>query len=193
MPNSTIENSLWVLAGDRHETKFVFFWCVCELRLYGNGNRGLGDLAPCGYSCFGDDSCLCSWEERLGGVISTMEMLYLFKGIILVEVLQRMSQDEIRKLPCFDYEVGEKGKSSMECAVCLESFKVGDVCRLLPKCKHSFHVQCIDSWLLKTAVCPICRTGANFSPKIGGGQSSNSGGEVGVLELAANEQIQNLF
>ncbi|XP_057465843.1 RING-H2 finger protein ATL17-like [Actinidia eriantha] len=105
----------------------------------------------------------------------------------------RMSQDEIRKLPCFDYEVGEKGKSSLECAVCLESFKVGDVCRLLPQCKHSFHVQCIDSWLLKTAVCPICRTGANFSPKIGGGQSSNSGGEGGVLELAANEQIQNLF
>ncbi|GFZ12033.1 hypothetical protein Acr_23g0004180 [Actinidia rufa] len=68
----------------------------------------------------------------------------------------RMSQDEISKLPCFNYEVGEMGKSSMECAVCLESYKVGDVCRLLPKYKPGFHVQCIDSWLSKTSVCPIC-------------------------------------
>ena len=68
----------------------------------------------------------------------------------------RMSQDEISKLPCFDYEVGERGKNSMECAVCVERFKVGDVCRLLSKYKHGFHVQYIDSWLSKTAVCPIC-------------------------------------
>ncbi|KAK2971100.1 hypothetical protein RJ640_005247 [Escallonia rubra] len=74
-----------------------------------------------------------------------------------------MCSDELKKLPCFDYKVeeGGAGNSNWEsCAVCLESFKVGEKCRLLPICEHSFHVHCIDSWLLKTGACAICRTGA---------------------------------
>ncbi|KAK3005153.1 hypothetical protein RJ639_017159 [Escallonia herrerae] len=74
-----------------------------------------------------------------------------------------MCSDELKKLPCFDYKVEEKGPGSSNwesCAVCLESFKVGEKCRLLPICEHSFHVHCIDSWLLKTGACAICRTGA---------------------------------
>ncbi|XP_027337669.1 RING-H2 finger protein ATL14-like [Abrus precatorius] len=65
---------------------------------------------------------------------------------------------DLKNLPCFDYEEPEKGCSQVDCAVCLEKFKVGDVCRLLPNCSHSFHVQCIDLWILKTPFCPICRT-----------------------------------
>ncbi|XP_040986531.1 RING-H2 finger protein ATL40-like [Juglans microcarpa x Juglans regia] len=73
-----------------------------------------------------------------------------------------MSNDDLKRLPCFEYKVAEKGNtSSVDCAVCLENFKMGDQCRLLPNCRHSFHVQCIDSWVLKTPVCPICRTCAN--------------------------------
>ncbi|KAF8407936.1 hypothetical protein HHK36_007076 [Tetracentron sinense] len=69
-----------------------------------------------------------------------------------------MSHDDLEKLPCFDFKAREKGSSPVDCAVCLENFKMGDKCRLLPKCNHSFHAQCIDSWLLKTPICPICRT-----------------------------------
>ncbi|KAL4634001.1 hypothetical protein ACB092_04G165200 [Castanea dentata] len=69
-----------------------------------------------------------------------------------------ISNEDLKKLPCFDYEAAEKGTSCVDCAVCLENFKMGDKCRLLPNCRHSFHVQCIDSWLLKTPICPICRT-----------------------------------
>ncbi|KAK4568577.1 hypothetical protein RGQ29_004121 [Quercus rubra] len=69
-----------------------------------------------------------------------------------------ISNEDLKKLPCFDYEAAEKGTSCVDCAVCLENFKMGDKCRLLPDCRHSFHVQCIDSWLLKTPICPICRT-----------------------------------
>ncbi|KAJ7956258.1 RING-H2 finger protein [Quillaja saponaria] len=77
------------------------------------------------------------------------------KGISIVD---------LKKLPCFEYEEAEKGGSHVECAVCLENFKVGDKCRLLPNCNHIFHVQCIDTWLLRTPICPFCRTYAN-SPK----------------------------
>ncbi|XP_065623773.1 E3 ubiquitin-protein ligase ATL9 [Quercus suber] len=69
-----------------------------------------------------------------------------------------ISNEDLKKLPCFDYEAAEKGTSCVDCAVCLENFKMGEKCRLLPNCRHSFHVQCIDSWLLKTPICPICRT-----------------------------------
>ncbi|XP_043724590.1 RING-H2 finger protein ATL74-like [Telopea speciosissima] len=70
----------------------------------------------------------------------------------------KMSIDDLEKLPCFEFKAGEKGNSDVDCAVCLENFKLGEKCRLLPLCKHSFHSQCVDSWLLKTPICPICRT-----------------------------------
>lgn len=66
-----------------------------------------------------------------------------------------LRQEDIKELPCFDYKVEEHG--NRECSVCLENFKNGETCKMLPKCNHSFHSECIDSWLLKTAACPICR------------------------------------
>ncbi|XP_031491522.1 RING-H2 finger protein ATL74-like [Nymphaea colorata] len=75
-----------------------------------------------------------------------------------IGVRDGMSKDELERLPCFHYGcVGEKG-SPVPCAVCLESFETGDKCRLLPLCKHSFHAECVDLWLLKTPFCPICRS-----------------------------------
>lgn len=85
---------------------------------------------------------------------------------------QGMSAEELKKLPCFEYRavavavaVEKSSNNPIDCAVCLENFKKGDNCRLLPNCNHFFHSQCIDSWLLKTPICPICRTFAG-PPKI---------------------------
>ncbi|KAK2988042.1 hypothetical protein RJ640_002070 [Escallonia rubra] len=73
-----------------------------------------------------------------------------------------MSRDDIEKLPCFDFMGKEKGIGSpVDCAVCLENFNVGDKCRSLPLCDHSFHAQCVDSWLLRAALCPLCRSSAD--------------------------------
>ncbi|GAB2280449.1 hypothetical protein Dimus_015080 [Dionaea muscipula] len=77
-----------------------------------------------------------------------------------------MTTEELKRLPCLEYKAGEKGFSSpIDCAVCLESFKVGDKCRLLPTCQHCFHVQCIDVWLRETPFCPVCRT-CTIQPRI---------------------------
>ncbi|CAL5325228.1 unnamed protein product [Camellia sinensis] len=73
-----------------------------------------------------------------------------------------MSKADVEKLPCFDFKPKDECESSsnspVDCAVCLDNFKVGDKCRLLPVCRHSFHAKCVDIWLLKTPICPICRS-----------------------------------
>lgn len=72
---------------------------------------------------------------------------------------KRMCSDDLKNLPCFEYKEAEKGGGNhVDCAICLQSFKAGDMCRFLPNCSHSFHVPCIDLWILKTPICPICRS-----------------------------------
>lgn len=41
------------------------------------------------------------------------------------------------------------------CAVCLCDFETGDRLRSLP-CDHLFHRPCIDKWLKRNKVCPLC-------------------------------------
>ncbi len=45
---------------------------------------------------------------------------------------------------------------SETCAVCIETYRVADVVRILP-CKHQFHKSCIDQWLLEKRTCPMCK------------------------------------
>nr|CAD1827514.1 unnamed protein product [Ananas comosus var. bracteatus] len=36
-------------------------------------------------------------------------------------------------------------------------FEPAEVLRLLPKCRHCFHVECVDTWLDAHSTCPLCR------------------------------------
>jgi Ring finger domain len=55
--------------------------------------------------------------------------------------------------------VGSKASDleSVECAVCLEEFKTGEVLAHLP-CAHRFHSSCVVPWLESNSHCPVCRT-----------------------------------
>lgn len=47
--------------------------------------------------------------------------------------------------------------SPVDCCVCQEPVKQGDMYRKLP-CGHEFHKACVDRWLLDHAsTCPVCR------------------------------------
>ncbi|KAJ3676936.1 hypothetical protein LUZ60_002660 [Juncus effusus] len=50
------------------------------------------------------------------------------------------------------------GKGALECAVCLSEFEDDETLRLLPKCSHVFHPECIDAWLSGHVTCPVCRS-----------------------------------
>ncbi|CAH1443495.1 unnamed protein product [Lactuca virosa] len=84
----------------------------------------------------------------------------------LVQRSSIMSKDDIKNLPWYDYQ--EDVEKGAECVVCLEGFKGGDKCRLLPNCRHTFHANCIDSWLIKTGACPLCRTCVDLGGNCGG-------------------------
>lgn len=49
------------------------------------------------------------------------------------------------------------GGNDTVCAICLCEYKDAEMLRLLPDCKHYFHVTCIDAWLKLNASCPVCR------------------------------------
>ncbi|XP_028760749.1 probable E3 ubiquitin-protein ligase RHY1A [Neltuma alba] len=54
-------------------------------------------------------------------------------------------------------KLGWKASDQEDCAVCLESFKVGDTLIHLP-CAHRFHCNCLEPWLQNNSYCPCCRT-----------------------------------
>ncbi|KAJ7955879.1 putative Ring finger protein [Quillaja saponaria] len=63
----------------------------------------------------------------------------------------------IESLPIFRFGSLRGEKDGLECAVCLTKFEPTEVLRLLPKCEHAFHVECVDTWLDAHSTCPLCR------------------------------------
>ncbi|XP_028781090.1 E3 ubiquitin-protein ligase ATL42 [Neltuma alba] len=63
----------------------------------------------------------------------------------------------IESLPFFRFSSLKGSKEGLECAVCLSKFEDVEILRLLPKCKHAFHINCIDNWLENHSSCPLCR------------------------------------
>ncbi|OEL32042.1 hypothetical protein BAE44_0006945 [Dichanthelium oligosanthes] len=78
----------------------------------------------------------------------------------------------LRGLPVFTWESSKVGEGEGvaaaghdgQCAVCLGEMEDGELGRLLPACRHVFHVQCIDTWLGVSSTCPVCRTAAAAAP-----------------------------
>nr|DAD27761.1 TPA_asm: hypothetical protein HUJ06_029229 [Nelumbo nucifera] len=64
----------------------------------------------------------------------------------------------LQLIPISRYTVEAAQHTEAICAVCLCQFKDGEDVRVLPGCRHSFHVPCIDMWLFSHANCPLCRT-----------------------------------
>ena len=62
-----------------------------------------------------------------------------------------LTQEQISKLPVVSVQ------ESILCGICLENAIEGAKVKQMPSCLHQFHVECIDEWLRRKAVCPYCR------------------------------------
>ncbi|UYI27072.1 RING-H2 finger protein ATL66 [Encephalitozoon cuniculi] len=87
-------------------------------------------------------------------VLVAVIVFYLFLSFG-IEERGGLSDKEIEKIPLCPYSGQEfinKG-----CIICLEDFEDGGYVRSLD-CGHAFHKECVDRWLRKNFVCPICRS-----------------------------------
>ncbi|PWA94026.1 RING-H2 finger protein ATL56 [Artemisia annua] len=92
-------------------------------------------------------------------------------------------------LPPFEYPT--RNSRDDDCSICLEGFDVGEICRVLPACDHVFHAKCVDTWLVKVASCPVCRTRVGLDSgegdvnglRVGGDETSKFLWTVGVGEI----------
>ncbi|XP_050365842.1 RING-H2 finger protein ATL5-like [Argentina anserina] len=63
----------------------------------------------------------------------------------------------LKTLPSFFYDVSTHELEQLDCPVCLSEFEDGERGRVLPNCKHAFHIECIDTWFKSNTNCPLCR------------------------------------
>ncbi|CAL1411854.1 unnamed protein product [Linum trigynum] len=70
------------------------------------------------------------------------------------EVVPRgLSGEFLDKLPCHEI----KAMQTVFCTICLQDIGKGEMARSLPKCQHTFHMGCVDKWLVRHGSCPVCR------------------------------------
>ncbi|SPP72667.1 blast:Protein goliath [Drosophila guanche] len=68
-----------------------------------------------------------------------------------------VTKKAIMKIPTKTGKISdEKDLDSDCCAICIEAYKPTDTIRILP-CKHEFHKNCIDPWLIEHRTCPMCK------------------------------------
>ncbi|KAL7130969.1 hypothetical protein ABFS83_13G167600 [Erythranthe nasuta] len=93
--------------------------------------------------------------------ISTMETgLRDISDIFEINTMRGLSQDAIQELPIFEFTSAETTAApclNASCAICLQDLKDRESTRLLPSCRHLFHLHCIDEWLARQGTCPMCR------------------------------------
>ncbi|KAG8380970.1 hypothetical protein BUALT_Bualt06G0071800 [Buddleja alternifolia] len=92
--------------------------------------------------------------------------------------LKGLQKAAIRRIPVAVYGSGEE-VGFTDCAICLDEFLDGEKIRVLPKCSHCYHVNCVDTWLASNSSCPTCRQSLMA-------EQADSGGEV-VVEVAGRE------
>lgn len=102
-------------------------------------------------------------EEDADGQLSYEQMLRLGErlGDVKSERWSRVAREKINELRTSIYDPATvKGEDNNDCAakclVCQCEYETGDCLRQLP-CRHFFHRDCVDQWLLSKDCCPYCR------------------------------------
>lgn len=80
----------------------------------------------------------------------------------------------IESLPFFRFSSLKGSREGLECSICLSRFEDVEILRLLPKCKHGFHIDCLDRWLEKHSSCPLCRNKVSADDNLSALNYSNS-------------------
>ncbi|KQK16932.1 hypothetical protein BRADI_1g31494v3, partial [Brachypodium distachyon] len=138
---------------------FWFGWC--GRRFAGGHSRSRGRAAGAGAGARAAEPVPAEAEAGPGPAQGS--------GLLLFHVLWRAYQTSLQMMRpaagLSDAAIAAlpltKLARAAECAVCLGEVAAGGVARLLPLCRHTFHVECVDTWLRSRANCPVCRQTVN--------------------------------
>ncbi|KAI4388364.1 hypothetical protein MLD38_000698 [Melastoma candidum] len=100
--------------------------------------------------------------------VSTLETRYTEVSDIYdtEDSAKGLSQDRIERLPVSLLAVRSSDCGNDGCSICLQfckDFEGGGYWRTLPNCGHVFHQGCLDSWLIRSGSCPMCRDSVDDS------------------------------
>ncbi|KAL6537360.1 hypothetical protein OROMI_025894 [Orobanche minor] len=91
----------------------------------------------------------------------------------------------LKTLPVVVFDPNEF-KDGLECAVCLCEVSKGEKTRLLPKCNHGFHLDCIDMWFQSHPTCPLCRNPVSDQKEL-----INSGDPLILQNIIQTPMVEN--
>jgi len=97
-------------------------------------------------------------NSRLSRINSNKMSTILYHRSKMIGALPKGKYGHLRRS---DDDLNGNDSSASSCAICLGCFGEEDGIRILPNCRHYFHISCIDRWLLPCTVnnssCPLCR------------------------------------
>ncbi|KAF5742989.1 hypothetical protein HS088_TW09G01051 [Tripterygium wilfordii] len=154
-----------------HLLLFFFFFLVWQVE------------AQSSFTPESSQDVITSFKPSLAVVIGILVIMFALTFVLLVYAKCRRDRDGasanhprqvgsssrfsgidktvIESLPFFRFSSLKGSKQGLECAVCLSKFEDIEILRLIPKCKHAFHINCVDQWLEKHSSCPLCRHKVN--------------------------------
>ena len=74
-----------------------------------------------------------------------------------------ITQQQIDAMETIVAKGDENNGSRASCSVCLSDIESGENMKKLP-CGHCYHSPCIDTWLLRSRICPTCRHDSTKPP-----------------------------
>ncbi|KAJ7566118.1 hypothetical protein O6H91_02G089200 [Diphasiastrum complanatum] len=104
--------------------------------------------------------------RRCVGAQRERESLYQSMPVPVQHSMQGLDKATIASFPVISFSLVrglKKGKTTIECPVCLTEFQEQESIRVL-KCGHCFHLDCIDMWLFSHTTCPLCRRSLLHDP-----------------------------
>jgi len=69
----------------------------------------------------------------------------------------KRSVADITLYPSYKYTGLHLPDDKKTCAICLENYEVDEDIKTIP-CMHFYHKHCIDEWMSRSCVCPICKS-----------------------------------
>ncbi|XP_058743945.1 RING-H2 finger protein ATL67-like [Vicia villosa] len=79
------------------------------------------------------------------------------------DIVLGLDQSVINSYPRLQYGKETMGQDGT-CSICLCEYKDAEMLRMMPECRHYFHLCCLDSWLKLNGSCPVCRNSPMPTP-----------------------------